>query len=129
MTEQKRLTVNNSKERVPVQFGRNSPMRDLPDHPAMTYLSAEKSISRLSMKSMKGMPFRTNERANKRSKNGSKLKGSHRNNSHHKPLIDTETIHYNPTGPGDYTLPSTFGNLPKPTKKNKRNQRATMQSL
>jgi len=29
-------------------------------------------------------------------------------------LIDTSTIHYNPTGPGDYTLPSSFGELPPP---------------
>ena len=29
-------------------------------------------------------------------------------------LIDTHTIHYNPTGPGDYTLPSSFGELPPP---------------
>ena len=29
-------------------------------------------------------------------------------------LIDTHTIHYNPTGPGDYNLPSSFGELPPP---------------
>ena len=29
-------------------------------------------------------------------------------------LIDVNTIHYNPTGPGDYTLPSAFGELPPP---------------
>jgi len=34
-------------------------------------------------------------------------------------LIDTSTIHYNPTGPGDYTLPSTFGELPPPRKSEK----------
>ena len=28
--------------------------------------------------------------------------------------MDTNTIHYNPTGPGDYTLPSSFGELPPP---------------
>ena len=32
-------------------------------------------------------------------------------------LLDTETIHYNPTGPGDYNLPSSFGQLPPPRKK------------
>ena len=29
-------------------------------------------------------------------------------------LIDTKSIHYNPTGPGDYNLPSSFGELPPP---------------
>ena len=34
-----------------------------------------------------------------------------------KALIDINTIHYNPTGPGDYNLPSSFGVLPPPRKK------------
>ena len=32
-------------------------------------------------------------------------------------LIDMGTIHYNPTGPGDYNVPSSFGELPPPRKK------------
>ena len=34
-------------------------------------------------------------------------------------LIDISSIHYNPTGPGDYTLPSTFGELPPPRHREK----------
>ena len=29
-------------------------------------------------------------------------------------LIDLNEFHYNPTGPGDYNLPSSFGELPPP---------------
>ena len=36
-------------------------------------------------------------------------------------MINTSTIHYNPTGPGDYELPSTFGKLPPPKKSRARN--------
>ena len=39
-------------------------------------------------------------------------------------LIDTSTIHYNPTGPGDYNLPSSFGELPPPRVKDKAASRA-----
>ena len=31
-------------------------------------------------------------------------------------MINTNTIHYNPTGPGDYEIPSIFGKLPPPRK-------------
>lgn len=34
-------------------------------------------------------------------------------------LIDTSSIHYNPTGPGDYTIPSVFGELPPPRQSEK----------
>ena len=39
-------------------------------------------------------------------------------------LIDTSTIHYNPAGPGDYNLPSSFGELPKPRSKAPKTNRA-----
>ena len=29
-----------------------------------------------------------------------------------KPLINTKALRYNPAGPGDYNIPSSFGELP-----------------
>ena len=57
------------------------------------------------------------------------VKYSQRTSVNKSPLIDTESIHYNPTGPGDYEIPSAFGNLPKPRKQMRNRHRSTMNSL
>ena len=61
-----------------------------------------------------GVPLRTGLRASKRSlRNLGQVDlptPGRRNVS--RPLINTKALRYNPAGPGDYNIPSSFGELP-----------------
>ena len=115
------MQQQNSSKLTNHSVGRN-PSKVWADHPANTYLSNEKSHSKMSNKSNKGLPFRTKMRSNRRSKMALRNDSHSLDNSpiRNNPQIRTDTIHYNPTGPGDYEVPSVFGKLPAPRKR-KRN--------
>ena len=58
--------------------------------------------------------LRTGLRASKRSlRNLAKLEGqTPQRTNMSKPLINTKAMRYNPAGPGDYNIPSQFGEFP-----------------
>ena len=63
----------------------------------------------------RGQPYRSANRAKVRGQIQSEIMGQvNRTDKRMRHLMDTNNIHYNPTGPGDYTLPSSFGELPPP---------------
>ena len=65
------------------------------------------------------MPYRSANRAVIRGQIHEEVGKQMRSLQRMQALVDTSTIHYNPTGPGDYNLPSSFGNLPPPRQKKK----------
>ena len=65
---------------------------------------------------IRGMPLRTSLRASKRSlKDLGATQYTPGRTNQSKPLINTKAMRYNPAGPGDYNIPSAFGELPPVT--------------
>ena len=61
----------------------------------------------------RSVTLRTGLRASKRSlRNLAKIDSTPKRTNISKPLVNTNALRYNPSGPGDYNIPSVFGELP-----------------
>ena len=103
-----RQTRNNSQISNGVDSNLNISHGHSPSEPRSSHLQHKTRQER-------GQPYRSAKRANVRGQiHNDIMTQVNRSQKRMKNLMDTNNIHYNPTGPGDYTLPSSFGELPPP---------------
>ena len=100
-----RPTLNNSQASNGTGSNLNISQGHSPSEPRSSHLQHK----------IRGQPYRSAKRANVRGQiHNDIMTQVNRSQKRMKNIMDTNTIHYNPTGPGDYTLPSSFGELPPP---------------